>query len=105
VGIGSSCNSCLETDESMAAISVIDPAGWSRRVFAHGLRNPLGFDWHPETGQMWAADHGSDWLGDEVPPDELNLQARSGSIEVACSAWSALRVRSARQNSAMAALR
>jgi glucose/arabinose dehydrogenase len=71
--IGSSCNSCLETDQSMAAISVIDPAGWSRRVFAHGLRNPLGFDWHPETEAMWAADHGSDWLGDEVPPDELNL--------------------------------
>ena len=71
--IGSSCNSCMETDESMAAISVIDPADWSRRVFARGLRNPLGFDWHPETGGMWAADHGSDWLGDEVPPDELNL--------------------------------
>jgi glucose/arabinose dehydrogenase len=71
--IGSSCNSCMETDPNMAAISVIDPEGWSRRVFAHGLRNPLGFDWHPQTGQMWAADHGSDWLGDEVPPDELNL--------------------------------
>jgi glucose/arabinose dehydrogenase len=71
--IGSSCNSCMETDESMAAISVIDPKTWSRRVFAHGLRNPLGFDWHPQTGQMWAADHGSDWLGDDVPPDELNL--------------------------------
>ena len=70
--IGSSCNSCLETDASMAAISVIDPGSWSRRVFAHGLRNPLGFDWHPQTGQMWAADHGSDWQGDEVPPDELN---------------------------------
>ena len=37
--IGSSCNSCMETDASMAAISVIDPEGWSRRVFAHGLRN------------------------------------------------------------------
>jgi glucose/arabinose dehydrogenase len=71
--IGSSCNNCMETDESMAAISVIDPADWSRRVFAHGLRNTLGFDWHPDTGQMWGVDHGSDWRGDDVPPDELNL--------------------------------
>jgi glucose/arabinose dehydrogenase len=71
--IGSSCNNCMETDESMAALSVIDPADWSRRVFAHGLRNTLGFDWHPDTGQMWGVDHGSDWRGDDVPPDELNL--------------------------------
>jgi glucose/arabinose dehydrogenase len=72
VQIGSSCNDCLETEEGMAAISVINPGDWSRRVFAKGLRNSMGFDWHPESGQMWGADHGSEWRGDDVPPDELN---------------------------------
>ena len=71
--IGSTCNNCLETDPSIAALSVIDPEDWSRRVYAEGLRNVLGFDWHPETGELWGADHGSDWRGDDVPPDELNL--------------------------------
>jgi glucose/arabinose dehydrogenase len=73
--IGSTCNDCLETEEANAAISVIEPDDWSRRVFALGLRNTLGFDWHPESGQMWGVDHGSDWRGDDLPPDELNRLA------------------------------
>jgi glucose/arabinose dehydrogenase len=76
--IGSSCNDCMETAEEKAAISVIDPDDWSRRVFAAGLRNTLGFDWHPDTGQMWGADHGSDWRGDDLPPEELNLLEDGG---------------------------
>jgi glucose/arabinose dehydrogenase len=70
--IGSSCNDCLESEAGKAAISVIQPGAWTRRVFAHGLRNSMGFDWHPASGQMWGVDHGSDWRGDDVPPDELN---------------------------------
>jgi glucose/arabinose dehydrogenase len=70
--IGSSCNDCLETEADQAAISAIEPGAWTRGVFAQGLRNSLGFDWHPATGQMWGIDHGSDWRGDDVPPDELN---------------------------------
>jgi len=70
--IGSTCNDCLETGEGVAAISVIDPTDWTRRVFARGLRNSMGFDWHPESGQMWGIDLGTDWRGDDVPPDELN---------------------------------
>jgi glucose/arabinose dehydrogenase len=71
--IGSSCNACMETDEEMAGISVIDPEDWSRRIFAHGLRNTLGFDWHPDSSELWGVDHGSDWRGNDLPPDELNL--------------------------------
>jgi glucose/arabinose dehydrogenase len=70
--IGSSCNDCLESEAGKAAISVIEPGAWTRRVFAQGLRNGMGFDWHPASGQMWGVDHGSDWRGDDVPPDELN---------------------------------
>jgi glucose/arabinose dehydrogenase len=70
--IGSSCNACIESEESKAAISVIEPGDWSRRVFAEGLRNTMGFDWHPETEEMWGVDHGTDWRGDDVPPGELN---------------------------------
>jgi glucose/arabinose dehydrogenase len=44
----------------------------SPRVFASGLRNTIGFDWHPTTGELWGSDHGSDGLGDNLPPDELN---------------------------------
>jgi glucose/arabinose dehydrogenase len=73
--IGSTCNDCLETEDENAAISVIEPGTWSRRVFVRGLRNTLGFDWHPESGQMWGVDHGSDWRGDDLPPDELNRLA------------------------------
>ena len=60
-----------------ACIAVMDPAGQSRRVFAKRLRNSLGFDWHPTTGEMWALDQGNDYRGDDIPPEELN-QIRDG---------------------------
>ena len=70
--IGSSCNDCVESEADKAAISAIEPGAWTRRVFAQGLRNSMGFGWHPASGEMWGVDHGSDWRGDDVPPDELN---------------------------------
>ena len=42
------------------------------QIFATGLRNTVGFDWHPKTGKLYGVDNGRDWLGDEFPPDELN---------------------------------
>jgi glucose/arabinose dehydrogenase len=52
-----------------------DADGKNRRIFAKGLRNTIGWDWHPTTRELWGMDHGSDWRGDEQPPEELNRVA------------------------------
>jgi glucose/arabinose dehydrogenase len=52
--------------------------GSDRRLFARGLRNTLGFGWHPEMREMWGMDHGSDWRGDGEPPEELNRLVEGG---------------------------
>ncbi len=70
--VGSSCNNCEETDPEHATILRIDPENWHRRIFAKGLRNTIGFAWHPVTKEMWGMDHGSDDRGDDIPPEELN---------------------------------
>jgi glucose/arabinose dehydrogenase len=54
------------------------PGGSEPEVFARGVRNSVGFDWHPETKEMWFTDNGRDWLGDDRPPDELNRAPRKG---------------------------
>ena len=51
-------------------------ADWE--VFARGVRNTVGFAWHPETREMWFTDNGRDRLGDDMPPDELNHAPRAG---------------------------
>jgi glucose/arabinose dehydrogenase len=74
VSIGSSCNNCAELGSpEYAALVRMRPDGAQRTVFARGLRNMLGFDWHPVTGQLWGMDNGSDDRGDLIPPEELNL--------------------------------
>ena len=50
----------------------------SLEFFANGVRNTVGFDWHPETKELWFTDNGRDWLGDDLPPDELNHAPRKG---------------------------
>jgi glucose/arabinose dehydrogenase len=72
INIGSSCDACFESTEEKAANLRLNLDDGTRTVFAHGLRNILGFDWHPETGEMWGVDHGVDHLGDELPGEELN---------------------------------
>lgn len=72
VSAGSSCNVCVEADPRRAAISRFEPNGSGGQRFATGLRNSVGFVWHPETGELWATDNGRDWLGDDLPPEELN---------------------------------
>ncbi|HVR29742.1 MAG TPA: PQQ-dependent sugar dehydrogenase, partial [Thermoanaerobaculia bacterium] len=42
------------------------------------VRNTVGFDWHPETGELWFTDNGRDLMGDDIPPDELNHAPRAG---------------------------
>ncbi len=71
VTVGSSCNTCEENDSQRAAISILDPDGTHKRVFASGLRNPVGLAWHPGSGELWTAVNERDNLGDDVPPDYI----------------------------------
>jgi glucose/arabinose dehydrogenase len=73
LSIGSSCNVCIEQDERRAAITKCNLDGTGCRVYAKGLRNSVGFVFHPETGVMYATENGRDMLGDELPPDEINI--------------------------------
>lgn len=73
VSIGSSCNVCLEADERRAAIYRMDKDGANFELFARGLRNSVFFAWSPFEGKMWATENGRDNLGDNIPPDEINI--------------------------------
>jgi glucose/arabinose dehydrogenase len=70
--VGAPCNVCRKEEPIYAAITRMYPDGRGFEIFAHGVRNSVGFDWHPETGELWFTDNGRDWLGDDQPPDELN---------------------------------
>jgi glucose/arabinose dehydrogenase len=72
VSIGSSCNTCEEEDARRTTIMQYNADGSGGRPYAKGLRNAIGFDWHPQTRAMWADDMGQDRLGEEKPPDEIN---------------------------------
>lgn len=78
VPVGAPCNICKRDDDRYAAILRMQPDGSGLEVFAHGIRNTVGFDWHPETRELWFTDNGRDWLGDNLPPDELNHVPRPG---------------------------
>jgi glucose/arabinose dehydrogenase len=69
VSIGSSSNVSVEADPRRAAISVYDPDGKNHRIYASGLRNPIGLAWNPKTGELWTAVNERDGLGDDLVPD------------------------------------
>jgi glucose/arabinose dehydrogenase len=79
LSIGSECNDCKEADKEMATIVVINPKTWKRKIYASGLRNTIGFDWHPETNQLWGMDNGGDAKGNRWPPEELNQIMKDNS--------------------------
>jgi glucose/arabinose dehydrogenase len=78
VPVGAPCNVCERTDRPYATIMRMHPDGTGLEVFASGVRNTVGFDWHPGTGDLWFTDNGRDWMGDDLPPDELNRAPRRG---------------------------
>jgi glucose/arabinose dehydrogenase len=79
MAVGAPCNVCERSDdERFATILRITPAGDAVAIYARGVRNSLGFDWHPATGELWFTDNGRDWLGPDRPPDELNHAPRAG---------------------------
>ncbi|MDA1027617.1 MAG: PQQ-dependent sugar dehydrogenase [Bacteroidetes bacterium] len=71
VPIGAPCNVCNRGDP-YATISRMNPDGSDFEIVARGVRNSVGFDWHPESGDLWFSDNGRDNLGDNIPPDEIN---------------------------------
>lgn len=79
INVASTCNVCVESDPENATIVQVQPDGSSREIFASGLRNTIGFDWHPETGEMWGMDNSADSRGNEQPPEELNRLVQNGN--------------------------
>jgi glucose/arabinose dehydrogenase len=73
IPVGAPCNICKSDDERFASITRMDKDGNNKEVFAHGVRNTVGFDWNPKNGDMWFTDNGRDMLGDNLPSDELNI--------------------------------
>ncbi|RDC63373.1 PQQ-dependent sugar dehydrogenase [Adhaeribacter pallidiroseus] len=78
ITVGSTCNSCPEPNKENATILQANPDGSNRVVYAKGLRNTIGFGWHPQTGVLWGLDHGIDWLGDNDQKEEVN-QIKQGA--------------------------
>jgi glucose/arabinose dehydrogenase len=76
VPVGAPCNICESSDPRFASITRMNGDGTDVEVFASGVRNTVGFDWHPATKELWFTDNGRDLLGDETPPDELNVAAQ-----------------------------
>ena len=77
VPVGAPCNVCL-SEEIFSTITRMNPDGSDFEIVAHGVRNTVGFDWDPETGDLWFTDNGRDWLGDDMPFCELNHLTEDG---------------------------
>lgn len=78
VPVGAPCNICESEDEIFATITRINMSTKAREIVHRGIRNTVGFTWHPETKELWFTDNGGDRMGDEIPADELNYAPRDG---------------------------
>lgn len=77
-GVGAPCNQCLREEEIFSTICRMDLDGSNFEIYAHGIRNTIGFDWHPETDVLWFTENGRDMMGDNIPGDELNRAPEKG---------------------------
>ncbi len=77
LAVGSPCNVCDEPDYGVILRMETDGSG--REVVARGIRNTVGFDWQPATGELWFTDNNRDMMGDDEPPGELNRLAEEGA--------------------------
>jgi glucose/arabinose dehydrogenase len=78
VPVGAPCNICESKDPIYATITTINADGTDRKIFASGIRNSVGFTWHPITKELWFTDNGRDMLGDDTPSCELNTAPKAG---------------------------
>jgi glucose/arabinose dehydrogenase len=78
IPVGAPCNVCEREEAIFSTITRVNIDGSGREIIAKGVRNTVGFDWHPGTGELWFTDNGRDWMGDDVPPCELNRLTTPG---------------------------
>jgi glucose/arabinose dehydrogenase len=78
VPVGAPCNVCAQTNPVYASITRMNADGSNHEVFAKGVRNTVGFTWHPTSKALWFTDNGRDYMGDDAPPCELNTAPKAG---------------------------
>ncbi|MGB3463627.1 MAG: PQQ-dependent sugar dehydrogenase, partial [Cyclobacteriaceae bacterium] len=78
IPVGAPCNICESNKEIYASITRMNADGSDREIFVKGVRNTVGFTWHPETGEMWFTDNGRDMMGNNSPQCELNRVSEKG---------------------------
>lgn len=78
IAIGVPCNVCQLSDKRYGTIARMNSDGSEFEIFASGIRNSVGFDWHPVTKQLWFTENGRDWMGDDLPPDKINVAPNAG---------------------------
>lgn len=78
VPVGAPCNICKKEDPRYSTIMRLKLDGSDLEIYAHGVRNTVGFDWHPLTKELWFTNNGRDWMGDDLPPDTLNHAPEKG---------------------------
>ncbi|MEH6576245.1 MAG: PQQ-dependent sugar dehydrogenase [Amphritea sp.] len=76
--LGAPCNICQGKDPRFATLLRLDPVSKTQQIVAHGVRNSVGFTWHPNNQQLWFTDNGRDHMGDNLPDDELNRLTVTG---------------------------
>lgn len=78
LNIGAPCNICLSRDPRFASIIRLNPQTGEQQIVAAGVRNSVGFTWHPRDTSLWFTDNGRDHMGDDIPDDELNRLSQPG---------------------------
>ncbi len=78
VPVGAPCNICKKDEPIYASITRMNADGSGREVYVNGVRNTVGFTWHPDTKEMWFTDNGRDMMGNDIPPCELNKVTAAG---------------------------
>ncbi len=78
VPVGAPCNTCERKEDIFATITRMNSDGSELEIYATGIRNTVGFDWHPVTKELWFTENGRDEMGDDIPPEEVNHAPRPG---------------------------
>lgn len=78
VPVGAPCNICLSENEVFASITRLNPDGSGMEIVQEGIRNTVGFTWHPDNNELWFTDNGRDWMGEDIPGCEVNRAPRDG---------------------------
>ena len=78
VSVGAPCDACEADQSKYAHIARMKPDGSHYEVYAQGIRHSAGFDWHPETKELWFTEIGRNWMNESIPPDELNHAPTQG---------------------------